>query len=155
MATIEVREEAIVAARAALMAEAEARFPLATGEERDEASDLRVVRETEFVTDPEGKIIGKREVAKVVTEQERSARPLLAFLTPDEIRSVARTVYATRTRPGAIEFDWSVVERAIGRSPSGLDMRVLKGAAVDSAGGALGDRLDRLVEALVEADPAN
>jgi hypothetical protein len=154
---IRVPESRLVEARAALLAELETRFPLARIESRDAApGEPYVVRETKFITDTDGKIVGKREVSRVDTAPEppEAEGALLPFITPAEMRAASAAAYARRSRPGAIEFDWIVAEGALGRPLSPLDHRVLKVAAFTAGGGELGDRLDVLDATIAEAQPA-
>lgn len=152
MSTLRITEARLAEAREVLLRRAEARYPLGVGQTREAPSEPPKpvqVTDTEVVRDAAGRIVGKREITRTEvpsSTREDTKRPLIPFLTPDEMRIVAATPYARRTRPGAIEFDYSVIEDALGRHLWEHDVIVLRSAAVAAEGGELGARLDALTE---------
>lgn len=131
--------EQLTAARSRVVVEVLARFPLSAAERATPPaapSEPRVVKDTEFTMDADGRIVGKREVSHVETPappappevQMPAALAGVPFLDADELRAVSSLDYARQVRPGVVEFDWSVVERSIGRNLNVLDLRVLRAA---------------------------
>lgn len=106
----------------------------------DQATPARkVTRETEFVTNEDGVITGKREVEV----EGAPAAPMMPILTDHELRIAAAVPFVTRTAPGVLSFDWQPVADAVGRRLSSLDLRVLREGAVHSAQDEVDDDLDQ------------
>jgi hypothetical protein len=100
------------------------------------AAEPRVVTDTRFEMDAEGRIIGKRQTSHVESpaptsepDAELQMPPMLQslqFLTEPELRTVSSVGFARQVRPGTVAFDWGAVERAIGRDLTPIDHRILR-----------------------------
>jgi hypothetical protein len=108
------------------------------------ADSQRTVRETNFVTNEDGQIVGKREVVR----SEADTAPLMPILSDAELVICADVPYATQVAAGVLAFDWAPVERAVGRGLSSLDLRVLREGAVRSAEADVDWRLAALVASI-------
>lgn len=73
------------------------------------------------------------------------------IISPDELRVAGKAGYATRVGPGSFEFDWSIVEAAIGRPITALDQRVLREGAIRSPDGDLEARLTAVARSIETA----
>lgn len=117
MEPVEVSERRLAEARAQLVRQIEDRFPTMRGAAH-QTGESRLLRD-----DP-GADLG-----------------LVPMITTDEIRVLAITPYASAVVPGVVAFDWTIVERALGRHLTSVDHRVLKEAAVRSIEDDLDSRL--------------
>ncbi len=72
----------------------------------------------------------------------------MPMLSPDEMRLASQTAYVVQDAPGVFAFDWSLVQRSIGRPLSALDQRVLRESAVGAAMNAVDGRLAALAASI-------
>jgi hypothetical protein len=132
-----VAEATLTEVRSRIVGELAERFP-ATRPAR------RVTKETLLVRDGAGRIVGMREVEPA----DGGDPPLMAILSAAEMTIAAEVGYATRASPGVIAFDYGLVERAIGRRLTALDIRVLREAAVAGLEEGVDERLATLVSSV-------